>query len=524
MTHPILIDGQWQASAGSETFTATNPADGRSLDGDYPVSNRADIEAAAGAAGRAFEQCRDWPGEKFADFLDAYAAKIDAHGEALASKAHEETGLPVSPRLLDVEVPRTSNQMRAGAEAARTYSWATPRIDTAAGIRSMLGPVGPVAIFGPNNFPLAINPIAGNDFVAAVAAGCPVIAKGHPLHPGTTRLFGELAQQAAEETAMPAGFVQLIYHMSNDDGVALLERPEIAAAAFTGSRAGGLALKAVADKHGKPFYAEMSAINPVFVLPGALAERDDLVDEFFGSCTLGAGQFCTNPGLIVLMKGEASDAFVAAAGEKFADAGPMTTLGQGVTDHYEKSLATLKVAGAEVVARGSEHDGPGARAVPTLLKTTADTLLKNDDLLTEAFGPSSLVVMCESLDEAVAVARAQEGNLTGCLYTAKDGRDDGAYDAIAGVLRTKVGRLLNDKMPTGVAVSRAMNHGGPFPASGHPGFSSMGLPQSVTRFGALQSYDAVRPHRLPAVLQDANPGGVWRDIDGTWTQDEVALA
>ena len=523
MTHPVLIDGQWRASAGGDTFTAHNPADGSALDGDYPVSNRADVDAAAEAAGRAFAECRDWPGSRFADFLEAYAAKIDANGEAIATAAHQETGLPVSPRLLDVEVPRTVNQMKAAAEAARTASWARPTVDTAAGIRSVMGPVGPVVVFGPNNFPLAINSISGNDFAAAVAAGCPVIAKGHPLHPTTTRLFAELAHEAATETDMPAGFVQVLYHISNEDGTALLERPEIAASAFTGSRTGGLALKAVADKHGKPFYAEMSAINPVFVLPGALAERGtDFVDEFFGSCTLGAGQFCTNPGMVVVMKGEAADEMLSAAAEKFAAAGPMTTLGSGVTEHYEKSLATIKAAGGEVVARGSEHDGPGFRAVPTLIKAKASDVLKNEGLLTEAFGPSSLVVVCDDLDEAVAVAAAQEGNLTGCIYSAADGSDDDAYAAVAGVLRTKVGRLLNDKMPTGVAVSRAMNHGGPYPASSHPGFSSMGLPQSITRFGALQSYDNVRPHRLPAVLQDANPGGVWRDIDGRWTQDDVS--
>ena len=415
--------------------------------------------------------------------------------------------------------------MRSAAEAARSASWAQPTIDTAAGIRSVMGPVGPVVVFGPNNFPLAINSVSGNDFAAAVAAGCPVIAKGHPLHPNTTRLFAERMHEAAEETGMPAGFVQLLYHIGNEDGVRLLERPEVKAAAFTGSRGGGLALKAVADKHGKPFYAEMSAINPVFVLPGALAERGgEIAEEFFGSCTLGAGQFCTNPGLVVLVKGESADAFLSAAAEKFSAAGPMTTLGSGVTDHYEQSLRTIRDAGAEQVARGSEHDGPGFRAVPTLLKVPAATFIGNGKLLTEAFGPSSLVVLCDDVDQAVAVAEAQEGNLTGGVYSATDGSDDAAYDRIASVLRTKVGRLLNDKMPTGVAVSRAMNHGGPYPASGHPGFSSVGLPQSVRRFGALQSYDNVREPRLPAVLRDKNPGGVWRDVDGTWTQDDVAAA
>lgn len=520
LVNPILLNGQWQASEGKETFTAWNPTTGDELPDVYPISTSAELNGVAKAAKAAYDIVRNWTGDRFAAFLDDYAARIDSDGDALAQMAATETGLAYEPRLRAVEIPRTVNQMKAAADAARSASWASPTIDTATGIRSVYGSIGPVVVFGPNNFPLAINCVAGNDFAAAVAAGNPVIAKGHPLHPTTTRMLAEHAQAAAEATGMPAGFVQLVYHMENTDGLALVSHDAVAAATFTGSRAGGLALKAVADERGKPFYAEMSSINPVFVLPGVLAERgDELAGEFVGSCLLGTGQFCTNPGLVVLQKGDAAEAFVKDIGEKMAAAPNGTLLGTGVGEHYEKSLGVLTTGGATIVAQSEPDTTARFTCQNTLLRVDGDHFLSHAAVLqTEAFGPSSLVVVCDDESQMVAVANSFEGNLTGCIYSAADGSDDAAYDAIAPTLRTRVGRLLNDKMPTGVAVSSAMNHGGPFPASGHPGWSSVGLPQSIGRFGALQCYDNVREGRLPAVLQDRNPGSVWRKIDGEWTQ------
>lgn len=522
-THPILINGQWQQSHGTETFHAWNPTTGEALSDVYPVSPATDLTEAVDAAEAAYEVVRSWPGERFAAFLEDYAARIDADGDALAQMAATETGLAYEPRLRAVEIPRTVNQMKAGAEAARSASWASPTIDTATGIRSVYGSIGPVVVFGPNNFPLAINSVAGNDFVAAVAAGNPVIAKAHPLHPTTTRLLAEHAQKAAEATGMPSGFVQLIYHMSNADGLALVGNDAIAAASFTGSRAGGLALKEVADRNGKPFYAEMSSINPVVILPGALAERSaEIVDDFAGSCLLGTGQFCTNPGLVLLLKGDATEAFAKAVGDKIAASPNGTLLGTSVKDHYEKSLEVITGGGATIVAQSQPDDSARFTTQNTLLRVDASVFLEHRDVLqTEAFGPSSLFVICDDLDQLLAVTKTFEGNLTGGIYSATDGADDAAYAVIEPVLRTKVGRLLNDKMPTGVAVSSAMNHGGPFPASGHPGWSSVGLPQSIGRFGALHCYDNVREQRLPSVLRDKNPGHVWRKIDGQWTQGDV---
>lgn len=522
-THPILINGQWKTSEGIETFTALNPSTGESLADEYPISVASDINAALVAAAAAYEVVRNWPGERFAKFLDNYAERIDNDGDALAEMAATETGLAFQPRLRDVEIPRTVNQMKAGAEAARTSSWAAPTIDSVTGIRSVYGSIGPVAVFGPNNFPLAINSVAGNDFVAAVAAGNPVIAKAHPLHPTTSRMLAEHALAAADATDMPAGFVQMLYHMPNSEGLALLKSPHLAAATFTGSRNGGLALKSVADDFGKPFYAEMSSINPVFVLPGALAERgDELVDEFVGSCLLGAGQFCTNPGLVLVLASDAAESFITGCGEKMASSPNGTLLGSGVKSQFESALAVLVDAGAKVVGQSAPDTTGRVTTQNTLLRVHGDHFLKHADVLqTEAFGPSSLIVVCRDAAQMAEVTSCFEGNLTGCVYSANDGSDDELYETIVPALRTKVGRLLNDKMPTGVAVSSAMNHGGPYPASGHPGWSSVGLPQSIGRFAALQCYDNVRQERLPAVLQDANPDGSWRKIDGDWSQAAI---
>ena len=258
------------------------------------------MERALESAAAAFKTVRRWPGDRFASFLEAYADGIEAEADAIVTAANRETALPVEPRLKGGELPRTTDQIRQAAAAARDGSWRQATIDSANNIRSMYAAIGPVAVFGPNNFPLAFNSIAGGDFAAAVAAGCPVIAKGHSSHPETTRLFAEAAHKAAGQTEMPGGFVQLIYRTSHEDGAKLVSHPQIGATGYTGSRQAGLYLKAAADAAGKPIYLELSSVNPVFILPGALAERGDaLVDEFTGSCLMGTGQFCTNPGIVV---------------------------------------------------------------------------------------------------------------------------------------------------------------------------------------------------------------------------------
>ncbi len=523
-SQPVLIDGQWTPSVGSETFSAVNPATRQTLPEVWPVSPWGEVERAIDAAHRAFIAMLGWPGTRFAAFLETYADNIDRIANQLVAAAHAETALPVEPRLKNVELPRTSNQLRQAATAARDASWAMPTIDTKVNIRSVYGQLGPVVVFGPNNFPFAFNGIAGGDFAAAVAAGNPVIAKGHSSHPLTTKLFAEAAHEAAQATDMPPGFVQLIYRTSHQNGCELVGHPKMGACGYTGARETGITLKNAADEAGKPIYLELSSINPVVILPGALAERSDaLVDEFTGSCLMGAGQFCTNPGLVIMLKGEATDRFVDAVAKKF-DAAPVgTLLGEGVLKHLKVGVETLVQAGAERLT--SQENKPADRICHsnTLLRVSSAAFLNNShSLQTEAFGNCSLVVVADDVEHLQQVINCLEGNLTGCIYSAADGSDDAHYDRIAPLLQQRVGRLLNDKMPTGVAVSPAMNHGGPFPATGHPGFTAVGIPASIRRFAMLQCYDNVREHRLPSVLRNENPGGAWRFVDGRWTTGPIA--
>lgn len=523
-TYPVLIDGTWRASAGTKTFQAVNPATNAALPGEYPVSPWAEIEQAILAASKAARLVRSWPGERFARFLERYAERIEARSAELVTTANQETALAVEPRLAKAELPRTINQLRQAAAAASEGSWQRPIIDSAANIRSQLEPVGPVVVFGPNNFPFAFNGISGGDFAAAVAAGNPVIAKGHSSHPGTTRIFAEEAQQAATETEMPSGFVQLIYRTDHKNGELLVSHPLIGATGYTGARETGLVLKAAADRVGKPIYLELSSINPVFILPGALKERGAaIVDEFAGSSLMGTGQFCTNPGLILLLEGSETESFIDAVRKKYEVAPVGTLLSAGVLKHLEHGVATIISAGADVLTGGQPGGGSACSYRNTLLRVSGDGFLAHArSLQTEAFGNSSLFVVAKSVEQLLQVIETLEGNLTGTIYSAQNESDDSLYTQIAAPLRPLVGRLLNDKMPTGVAVSAAMNHGGPFPATGHPGFTAVGIPTSIPRFGMLCCYDGVRPERLPAFLQNKNPTGkVWRLIDGAWTQGDV---
>lgn len=521
---PVLIAGQWRAPASTRTFQSENPATRQLLPDVYPVSTWADADAALTAAVEAARSLTKLPSETIARFLDRFAAGIEARAADLVAMANAETGLPVKPRLADGELPRTTNQLRQAAAAAREGSWQHATIDVKANIRSSFGPIGPVCVFGPNNFPFAFNSIAGGDFAAALAAGNSVIAKANSSHPGTTRLLAEIAQQMVEETGLPAGTVQLLYRLEHADGERLVADARTGATAYTGSRSAGLALKAAADRAGKPIYLELSSINPVVVLPGALRERaDSIAGEFTTSCLMGAGQFCTNPGLVLLLAGADTDKFIADLTQRFKAAPVGTLLSASVAKSLKSGVDKLQSSGAKVLVGGTTGGGNGHSYANTLLSVPATQFLAQPEALqTEAFGNASLLVVAETAEQAAAVLDHLEGNLTGCIYSDTNGSDDAFYDQLAPRLRQRVGRLLNDKMPTGVAVSPAMNHGGPYPATGHPGFTAVGIPASLARFGMLQCYDNVRPHRLPAVLRDKSPNGrIWRSIDGIWTQSDV---
>ena len=525
MTQPILVAGRWQASRNAGTFQAENPATGEKLPEFYPVSSWADCDAALTAAAEARRELAPLPAERLAAFLDDFARRIEARGEELVATAHAETALPVSPRLSAAELPRTAGQLRQAAGAARDGSWALPTIDSKAGIRSCLLPLGPVAVFGPNNFPFAFNSVAGGDFAAAIAAGNPVIAKANSSHPGTSRLLAEEAQAAAEAAGLPPGTVQMLYRTSHADGERLVADPRLGATAYTGSRSAGLALKRAADAAGKPIYLELSSINPVVMLPAALERRgEQIAEEFTASCLMGCGQFCTSPGLVLLLAGAAAEKFIAATAGRFQAAPVGTLLSASVARSLDESVRRLVEAGAELLAGGTAGGGRGHSFSNTLLRVGGRRFVEHAEALqTEAFGNASLLVIVENADEAAAVLGQIEGNLTGTIYSVA-GDDEALYARLEPLLRCRVGRLLNDKMPTGVAVSPAMNHGGPYPATGHPGFTAVGIPASLRRFGMLACYDNVRGDRLPPLLRDNNPSGAWRSIDGAWTQADMPPA
>lgn len=523
--HKVLLNGKWQDSKATGTFQADDPKLATPISEDYPVSSWEDCEIALDAATRAFEELRAMPRAQIASFLESFADRIEARSAEICELASRETALPVEPRLASIELPRTTGQLRQAAATCRSENWSLPTIDTATNIRSYYAPLGPVAVFGPNNFPLAFGSASGGDFAAAIAAGNPVIAKANSMHPGTTRLLAEEAQKAAEETGMPVGTVQLIYRLAHKDGEQLAKDHRLAAIGYTGSRHAGLKLKEAADSVGKPIYLELSSINPVVVLPGAIDERaDEIATELTTSCMMGTGQFCTSPGLVVVQQGDSANALIDSVVDKFNSAPVGTLLSKSGQNGLAAACKTLTDSGAELLCGGNEGAGEGYSLSNTVLKVDGKTFIANpEQLQTEAFGNATMFVVTDSTEEMNSVLRALEGNLTGCVYSSSNGDDDASYDQVVPFLRQRVGRLLNDKMPTGVAVSPAMNHGGPYPATGHPGFTAVGVPGSLLRFAMLQCFDNVRPHRLPEVLRDENPNQVWRNVDGEWTQRELNL-
>lgn len=519
-TAPVLVDGRWRLGDG-ETFAAIDPATRRPI-GTFPTSSWDEIDEALDAGSRAYPVLRDTDPERIAVFLRSYADAIEARSDEIVAMAAQETALPSHPRLAEIELPRTTDQLRQAADAAVSRSWVNPVLSPSARIASMLGPLpGVVFVFGPNNFPLAFNGISGGDFAAAIATRHPVIAKANPGHPGTTRLLGELALQAVAHAELPEATVQLLYKMSHDDGERMVADPRVAATGYTGSRRAGLALKAAADQAGVPIYLEMSSVNPVVVLPGAAAERtDEIATGLVDSLLLGCGQFCTKPGVMFVV-GDAGRSLVDRMAEVIAGRPNGTLLGEGVEAGLQHAKEHWRDSGASVVVEG-EISAPGWSFPNTLMSVEASAFAADPEALQEeAFGNMGLVVLAESVDQLVDVLPSLEGGLTGTIWMSEDGTDDDAYGAVEPLLRDKVGRLLNDKAPTGVAVVPPMNHGGPYPSTGHAGFTAVGIPASLVRFGMLQSYDNVADRRLPPELQAANPLGIQRFVEGEWTREPV---
>jgi alpha-ketoglutaric semialdehyde dehydrogenase len=502
--------------ASPQTFRAFEAASGEPLEPAYPVSTTEDVAAACEAAAAAFDTYRELPAERRAAFLDAIGDEIVALGDELLERANKETGLPIA--RLTGERGRTVGQLKLFAQVVRDGLFRGLRVDPALPDREPLPrpdlrlrkiPVGPVAVFGASNFPLAFS-TAGGDTASALAAGCPVVVKGHSAHPGTGLLVAQAIARAAEKTGMPAGVFGHVMGNSRSIGEALVADPRIAAVGFTGSRGGGLALQKIAQQREVPIpvYAEMSSINPVVLMPHALATRGAaLGTAFIGSLTMGAGQFCTNPGLVLAVEGEGLDAFIAAATDAIGGAAPQVMLTGGIRQAYDDGVAKLKKL-AQSVASGPEGDGKTCGGA-NLFAVSGSEVVDRPELLEEVFGASSLLVRCKDLGELARVLEGLEGQLTATLHM--DEADYAEAAKLMPILEKKVGRILANGWPTGVEVAHAMVHGGPYPSTSDGRTTSVGT-LAIERFLRPVSYQAIPEALLPPELRDG--AGVPRLFDG----------
>ncbi|MBP2301241.1 aldehyde dehydrogenase (NADP(+)) [Azospirillum picis] len=499
---------------------AIDPATGEALDPVFGGGGPAEVERACALAEAAFDAFRETGLEQRAAFLETVAQNILDIGDELITRAMAESGLP-RPRL-EGERARTVGQLRLFAQVVREGSWLDARIDPALPQRAPLPrsdlrqrhiPLGPVAVFGASNFPLAFS-VAGGDTASAFAAGCPVVVKSHSAHPGTSELVGRAIQAAVASCGLPEGVFSLLFGTGNPIGTALVADPRIKAVGFTGSRRGGLALMEVAAKRPEPIpvYAEMSSINPVFLMPAALAARAEALGKaFVASLTMGAGQFCTNPGILLGVDGPDLDRFVATAVEALGGSAALTMLTPGIHAAYDSGVAAL--AGSTAVAtlaRGLACSGPN-QAQAALFATTAEQFLADAALQEEVFGAASLLIRCPDVATMRKVAERLEGQLTATLQM--DAADAAAVAGLVPVLERKAGRLLANGWPTGVEVCHAMVHGGPFPATSDSRTTSVGT-LAIRRFLRPVCYQDLPAELLPEALRDGNPLGIWRRVDG----------
>lgn len=499
-------------------FQAVAASNGTPLEPRFSMATAEDVEAATAAAEAAFPVYSGLPREKRAEFLEAIAEEIDALGETLTERAMQESGLPHA--RLTGERGRTSGQLRLFAKELRLGEYLRARIDHAIpdrqpapkpDLRLRMIPVGPVVVFGASNFPLAFS-VAGGDTASALAAGCPVIVKGHSAHPGTSELVAGAITRAAEKTGMPAGVFSLINGAGSEIGSALVSHPVVKAVGFTGSRGGGTALMKLAASRPVPIpvYAEMSSINPVFLLPAALDARAEALGKaYIGSLTMGAGQFCTNPGLVLALESPALDRFLAAATEAVSGVAAQTMLTPGILKAYESGVARWAAApGLNQVAQGQEGSASCGRAA--LFTISGADFIADPSHAEEVFGAASLLVRCANLDELLKVVSLLEGQLTATLHL--DDADTEVAAQLLPILERLAGRILANGWPTGVEVTDAQVHGGPFPSTADGRSTSVGT-LAIDRFLRPVAYQDLPAALLPADLRDGD-AGIPRRIDG----------
>lgn len=519
LTGKNIIGGSFSGE-GSIIFNAENPATGEKLDTGFHEASEKEIHAAVDKAVMAFREYRKKSGTQRAEFLEVIADEITALGDDLIARCMEETGLPEA--RLKGERGRTVNQLKLFANYIREGSWVEARIDPADSsrtppkpdIRSMQKALGPVGVFGASNFPLAFS-VAGGDTTSALAAGCPVVFKAHAAHPGTCEMVGTAIANAVKKTGMPDGTFSMVHGKSNAVGMAIVRHPEIKAIGFTGSYRGGKALFDVANSRPVPIpvYAEMGSTNPVFVLPQAMRERrENIARELAASVTLGVGQFCTNPGL-VFFQGDGDNTFSKTLSKTLDETPPGVMLTPYIRESYYAGVEKLRTTkGITTVAKTRLQEEKGY-APAYLFQSTADTFLSDHSLEEEVFGPSTLAVTVDNKDQLMQIARQLSGHLTATLHAA--GNDLEEYSQLIDILEQKVGRLIVNGYPTGVEVTHAMIHGGPFPATTDGRSTSVGT-DAIKRFARPVCYQNFPQPMLPDELKDDNPLHIWRMVNGKW--------
>lgn len=521
--------GRVRSAEGPRRLRGVNPRDSMALEPAFAEATTAEVNLALELASEAFFEFRRVPGPERAGLLETIARNLRAEREAIVDRSGLETGLP-SVRLSG-ELDRTSGQLEMFARLVREGSWVDARIDRGdparvppkPEVRRMLVGLGPVIVFGASNFPLAFS-VAGGDTASALAAGCSVVVKAHPAHPGTSELVAGCIQAALKECGVHPGAFSLLHGASVEVGLSLVAHPLTRAVAFTGSLRGGRALHDAAASRNVPIpvFAEMGSVNPVFVLPRALEENPDrLAAALHASVTLGVGQFCTKPGVAVLPPSDESAGIEEKVGDLIRETPSEPMLHEGIGKAFEDGVRRFAAtAGVTLVARSTDGQSAGeGSARPTLFTVSGGDFLRTPELSEELFGPASLLVGARSRDEMIAIARALEGHLTATIWAA-DGEVE-EYGELVDVLTDKVGRLIFNGMPTGVEVGAAMHHGGPYPATTDARFTSVGT-AAILRFARPIAYQDTPAAVLPPELHDENPAGIVRQIDGVTTREPLS--
>ena len=521
------IIGSLYQTGDREFLKAADPSTGLLLEGEFSRANESLVESALALAVDAFQTYRFIDKDIKAAFLNAIADELNKVGEILVNRAAKESGLPL-PRLQG-ELGRTTGQLRMFASLVSEGSWVDAIIDTALpdrqpqpkpDIRRMLVPIGPVVIFGASNFPLAFS-VAGGDTASAFASGCPVIVKAHPAHLGTSAIVGQAIVKAVELCGIPKGVFSLLYDDGYAVGAGLVKHPLTKAVAFTGSFKGGMGLVQLANEreHPIPVFAEMGSINPVVFLPDALeTSTSELAKKYAASITLGAGQFCTNPGLLLTIKSAALETFKAALAEAINVIPSSTMLTEGIANNYNKVSSEIEEEiGVSILASStSENKELQNQSKAIIAEVNAVDFINNPKLQEEIFGPYSLLVVAEDINELENVINVLKGQLTITLMAEQE--ELLLFNTLIAKLIDKTGRIILNGVPTGVEVCAAMQHGGPFPATNDSRFTSVGT-TAIKRFVRPLAYQDWVQDLLPPELKNGNPLGILRTVNQRMTHE-----